>query len=324
MVKKAPGKAYRKGISLIEITEMFPDNETAEKWFIEQRWPNGIACPKCGSMNVKTNAKHKSQPFRCREKECGFTRFSVRTGTAMAGSNLTYRQWAIACFIFSTNLKGVSSLKLRRDLNITQKSAWHLGHRLRKSFEANNAPLFKGPVEADETFIGGKKKYWPKEKQESLKGRGAVGKATVIGTRDRRTNKVIAKAIKKTDAPTVQGFVRERTVPGATVYTDEARAYQGMKEFKHETVNHSAGEYVREMAHTNGIESFWAMLKRGYQGTFHYFSEKHLDRYVSEFAGRHNIRPLDTIDIMGYIAKRMDGKRLNYADLIAESGQVRS
>ena len=129
---------------------------------------------------------------------------------------------------------------------------------------------------------------------------------------------MIAKSITKANAPNMKGFIRERTVPGATVYTDEARAYQGMKGFEHETVNHSAGEYVRDMAHTNGIESFWAMLKRGYQGTFHFMSHKHLDRYVAEFAGRHNIRPLDTIDIMKFIARRMDGTRLKYSDLIAD------
>ena len=124
-----------------------------------------------------------------------------------------------------------------------------------------------------------------------------------------------ARTVPATDKPTLQDFVAEHTAPGATVFTDEASAYQGMP-FDHESVNHSAGEYVRDMAHTNGIESFWSMLKRGYHGTFHHFSEKHLDRYVGEFAGRHNVREADTIDMMGGMVTGLDGKRLTYRDLI--------
>jgi len=123
-----------------------------------------------------------------------------------------------------------------------------------------------------------------------------------------------------TDASALQRFVRDNVEPSATLYTDEAAAYRGMPEYDHEAVNHSAKEFVREMAHTNGMESFWAMLKRGYTGTFHKFSEKHLDRYVGEFAGRHSDRPLDTIDMMVAIAGRMVGKRLCYRDLIAGNG----
>ena len=124
-----------------------------------------------------------------------------------------------------------------------------------------------------------------------------------------------ARTVPATDKPTLQDFVAEHTAPGATVFTDEASAYQGMP-FDHESVNHSAGEYVRDMAHTNGIESFWSMLKRGYHGTFHHFSEKHLDRYVGEFAGRHNVREADTIDMMGGMVTGLDGKRLTYRDLM--------
>ena len=122
--------------------------------------------------------------------------------------------------------------------------------------------------------------------------------------------------IKDTDAKTLQGFVRDHTEDGSTVYTDDATAYKGLKKRRHETVKHSVGEYVNGMASTQGIESFWAMLKRGYHGTFHHFSEKHMDRYVAEFAGRHNIRRVDTVDQMAITAKRMAGKRLRYADLI--------
>jgi len=313
---KAPGKASRRGISLVGIMRRFPDDATAEAWFIERRWPEGVTCPHCGSCNVQTGAKHKTMPFRCREKGCA-KRFSVRTGTVMQASNLGYQVWAIALYLVTTNLKSVSSMKLHRDLEITQKSAWHLAHRIRTGFAANGADLFVGPVEADETYIGGKRRNMSRARRKGLTGRGAVGKAVIAGARDRETGKVSAKAVPGTDRATLQSFVRERVEPGATLYTDEAAAYHGMREYRHEAVNHSVGEYVRDMAHTNGIESFWAMLKRGYQGTFHHFSEKHLQRYVTEFAGRHNIRPLDTIDMMECLADGMVGKRLRYKDLVS-------
>ena len=157
-----------------------------------------------------------------------------------------------------------------------------------------------------------------KNKHESKKlhaGRGTVGKAIVIGAKDRGTNQVCAAVIENTDAKTLQGFVLECTTEDATVYTDDHKSYRGLPR-EHETVKHSISEYVRDQAHTNGIESFWALLKRGYHGTYHHMSSKHLNRYVNEFSGRYNHRPLDTIDQMSTMARRMAGKRLRYRDLI--------
>ena len=312
MAHKAPGKSDREGISLTKLMRMFPDDEAARRWIEAQIWPDGPYCPHCGSTNVQTPIKHKTMTHRCRDCQKR-PQFSLKTGTVMQGTKLGYHTWAIAIYLVTTNLKGVSSMKLHRDLEITQKSAWHLAHRLRKAFE-NGEPLFTGPVEADETYIGGKRKSMPKSKRKELTGRGAVGKAIVVGAKDRDSNQVAARVVENTEKPTLQGFIEDHTAPGAKVYTDESKSYEGMA-FDHEAVNHSAGEYVRGMAHTNGIESFWSMLKRGYQGTFHHFSEKHCDRYVDEFAGRHNIRERDTADQMGHLAKEMVGKRLRYRDL---------
>ena len=318
MVPKAPGKSRRKGISVVEIMRKFPDDATAEAWFAEKRWPNGVHCPACGSTNIQIGAKHK-MPYRCRERECR-KRFSVRIGTVMEGSNLGYQTWAVAIYLALTSLKWVSSMKLHRDLNITQKSAWHLAHRLREAFGRDGA-AFGGPVEVDETYMGGRRKNMSKAKRETLTGRGAVGKSVVAGVKDRETNEIRARVVPSASAPVLQGFVREHAREGAVIYTDEATAYAGLgRDYSHAAVNHGVGEYVRRQAHTNGIESFWATLKRAHKGTFHKISPKHMDRYVSEFAGKHNVRDADTLTQMAGVTTGMAGRRLRYGDLIADNG----
>ena len=310
MKKKGPGKAHRQGITLFQIAEMFRDEETARDWIAELRWPHGPACPYCGTLNVQSNIKHNTMTHRCRD--CPDKRmFSVRTRTVMEGSKLKYRAWAVGIYLFTTNIKGISSMKLHRELGISQKAAWFMLHRLRKAFEAEAGP-FTGPIEVDETFVGGKEtnKHPSKKLRE---GRGAVGKRAVIGMRDRETGKVSAESLPVVDSVSMKGFIRDRTLRGVTVYTDEHRGYRGLQ--NHHTVKHSVKEYVNGMVHTNGIESFWAMFKRGYHGVYHKMSFKHLDRYVNEFAGRHNIRDRDTLDQMAAVVKGIDGKRLRYREL---------
>ncbi len=311
MTQNAPGKHYRKGLSLVALTNLFPDDATAERWFVKSRWPAGIACSKCNSRNVQERPTRKPQPFRCRDCR---NDFSTKTGTLMQGSPLGFRVWAIALYLLSTGLKGTSSMKLYRDLDVTQKTAWYLAHRIREAWSDKNAP-FAGPVEVDKTFVGGKAKNMHAHKRKQvIKGRGAVGKTAVVGAKDRATNRVSAAVVKNVDQPTLQGFVAENVEPGTKVYTDDHGGYEGL--LNHETVRHSVKEYVNGQAHTNGIESFWAMLKRGYVGTYHRMSPKHLHRYVDEFSGRHNIRTADTIDQMAAMVRGMDGKRLKYKDLV--------
>ena len=318
---QAPGRANRIGISMIEAMRMFDTEQKAQDWFEAQRWPDGITCTTCGSSKVvrRKARKHNMPPLFCTAiksgARCG-TSFSVKTGTIMHKSPLPLSVWGIAFYVVSTGLKGVSSMKLHRDLGITQKSAWHLMHRVREAWDSTDHSIkFASEVEVDEAYFGGKESNRHEYKRTLNGARGAKGKTAVIGAKDRATNRITARKVDDTTSPTLHGFIRANTTQEATLYTDEARVYSGINR-RHQHVKHSVGEYVRGKAHVNGIESFWATLKRAHKGTYHQFSPKHLGRYVAEFAGRHNLRPYDTEVQMGKLVRMGVGKQLRYADLI--------
>jgi transposase-like protein len=295
-------------LDVFDFFKRFPDEKSCEDFIIKARWPRGIYCPHCG--NYKIYRLENQKRFKC--SSCR-KQFSVRTNSVLAESKVTLQQWIMATWLLTTHRKGFSSIQLAHTLGVTQKTAWFLAHRIRETFK-ERGDLFDGTIEVDETFIGGKEgnKHFDKKLNG---GRGPVGKIAVMGIKE-RGGRIKARSIKDTSASTLQGEIKRLVYKGAIVYTDDHRAYQGLLDYQHEQVKHSVGEYVNGMASTNGIESFWALLKRGFYGIYHQMSPAHLDRYVNEFCFRQNTKGDPDELTFARAFYNGNGRRLTYRRLI--------
>jgi len=298
--------------SLYDLMEAIPDEQAATDHFRAIRWKGGAYCPYCGSTKVY----HFSDK---RNHKCGDCkkRFSIKVGTIFGDTKIGLRKWFMAIWLITSHKKGIASTQLAKDIKVTQKTAWFMLHRLRhaamtKSFNRK----LSGTVEADETFVGGKEKNKHASKRKH-KGRGGVGKATIMGLKE-RDGDLRTMRVGDLKAKTVQTIVRDHVELGSNLMTDEHLSYQGLQgDYMHHTVNHSAGEYVRHFVlHTNGIESVWALLKRQIIGVHHWVSEKHLSRYLGEMTWRYNRREMcEGQRVNALLAS--SGGRLAYKTLIA-------
>ena len=299
-------------LSVWEFFQFFPDEEAATEWFEKQRWPGEMYCPHCGVVgNVAQVKNAKPMPWRCRECR---KHFSVRTKSVLAESPIPLQKWLMAAYLMSASRKGISSVQLAKHLGVTQKTSWFLEHRIREAY-AKVGGLLGPEVELDEVYIGGKEHNKPKKKRRNDGGRGPSGKQAVLGMRE-RGGEVRAFPVDTTDKIHLHSAIVENIKRGSVLYTDGHKAYQGLRGYEHQSVDHGKDEYVRGRAHTNSVESFWALLKRGYYGVFHCMSVKHLHRYVNEFSGRQNVGH-GTMIALEVIALGMLGRRLTYKRLIA-------
>jgi transposase-like protein len=300
-------------ISTFQLFDLFPDQEAARKYLEGRLWPNGVTCPTCHAGERITTRRDGF--YRCNACQLDFT---VRTGTIFERSHVPLHKWLYAMYLLVTARKGISSMQLSKEIGITQKSAWFVLHRLREAC-GKDIDKLRGTIEIDETFIGGLEKN--KHGRAKLKaGRGAVGKAAVLGMRE-RGGKTLAMPIESRDTATIEAAIHANVEVGSTLLTDEHPSYADMDGlfFRHEAVNHSAGQYVRGMAHTNGIDSVWAVLKRGVHGVYHQISKKHLGRYVDEFAFRLNDGDVKrhTLERLASFVDAVVGKRITYKELTA-------
>ncbi len=308
-------KRVARTVNLKQLLTHFSTEDRCIEWLEQARWNGQPVCVHCGGTENIT--PYPSKRFTYWHKNCR-KEFTVKTGSVMHSSKTSTQNWIIAIYAVLTGRKGVSAMQLSKELGVQYRTAWYLLHRIREAFASGEFKL-ENVVEVDETYIGGKEKN-KHQSQKPKKLRGTAGKQAVLGMRQ-RGGKTKAKPVAGTDRGTLWNEIDRNIEKGSTLYTDDHGAYRGLglSDYEHKVVNHSAKQYVDGLAHTNGIESVWSVLKRSIHGTWHHVSVKHLQRYINEASFRLNEGncEVDTVERMRSLANGMKGKRIPYRELIA-------
>lgn len=302
--------------TLQEAIEYFSNPDNCLTYLARKRWPNGVTCPTCGSQNVTFLANQRR--WKCKGNH-ERPQFSVKVGTVMEDSPIALSKWLMAMWQIVNCKNGISSYEVHRAIGITQKSAWFLDHRIRFALGLAPGNKLSGQVEADETFIGGKARNMHKDRRERvITGTGGKDKTAVMGILERGPksvgSKVRVKVIDNTKKKTIQAEVRQHVLAGSAIFTDALQSYSGLDEFQHEVVDHAV-EYVRGEVHTNGLENFWSLVKRGLKGTYISVEPFHLFRYLDEQVFRFNNRKMNDGERFGIVVREIVGKRLTWDQL---------
>jgi hypothetical protein len=282
--------------NLRELIASMPDEKTCREYIAQQRWPDGVICPYCGCDKIYRIVERDR--YKCASKDCA-KKFSVTIGLVFQDSKIALSKWLTAVYLATAHKKGISSYQLGKDIGVSQKSAWFMLHRIREGLRENAPEMLEGIIESDETYMSRKFasdfKGLPPEEVEAIRSNNynTKNKGAVVGLAERKTKKVRITSFDSNNAENLRSVIKKNVAPNSDLFTDESFLYRkGLEEFFHATVNHSKREWVRGIIHTNNVENFWSVMKRGVYGIYHQISYKHLQRYCDEYSYRYNSRKL--------------------------------